>query len=324
MLDRNFICSLLKEKSMNTVHSKKIKKSYLHQDFTNIFEFIQKFSFEFKKVPEISTIEDRFGSFYEEPEENLLHYCDEIIKREKYRKLISLHRDISTLLKDPNLNTVDKGTHLLRKTSSEFLLELGESRIKDINQDSLDRFDVYTKRKERIIEIPSPWVTFNKFSLGWHEGELNVILGLPAMGKTWTLLLCAVEAVKSFKRVIFFSEEMSFEELAFRYDALITGISYSKLASRDLSPEEEETYLNHLSSEFKEGIKFAEGVGSEGIEGIISYIREEEADLALVDGLYLYSEDYDYKSIGKVTKLLKRGASSLGIPIITTSQKSDK
>lgn len=145
-----------------------------------------------------------------------------------------------------------------------------------------------------------------------------------------TFLLCIIAAnlIKAGYKVLFLTKEMSPHQILKRMDAIMANVSYSRLKDGQLSSSEEEVYKEFLE---KEAPKYASKLSIElvvnGVAECASKIDSYKPDIVLIDGGYLMSEGKDpedWKAVLAVFKAFKVIALNRKIPIITTTQITDK
>jgi len=338
-MDKEFICSLIDDdRGFSIALDNKINEKILLTPYNEMFTFIREHYNRYGKTPSQPLIEERFGHFYKKPQETTLFYCDEIKNRAKLSEAQYMARSIfetikhATTPKDKKqaLETIEKSIY---KSCAKFSLDYSQAQMKDITLEALYRFTEYEARKDKDnIEangIPTPWEPLNYEILGWQNGDLNTILGKSGIGKTWALLYSLIHAHSLGKSALLFTEEMTIKQLAYRFDAMMSGLPYNLLKHSTLSPAQEEEYKDYLKvledqalDEDRVPFLISQGVGVQGVEVILPIIRSVQPDIVGIDGAYLLSESYDVKAISKVSKVLKQAAMISNIPIIITNQTS--
>ena len=170
----------------------------------------------------------------------------------------------------------------------------------------------------------------NKMTSGLLNGGLIVVGGRPSMGKTSFVLNIARNlSVHTEKTVIFFSVELTKEQLVSRILQSEARISSINLRSGKLD-DEEYIRLNSCINKLKDSkliIDDTPGISVDAIYERALRIREtENIDLIIIDYLQLLSGPDDYKSrqeeMEYIVRKLKEMAKELGIPVMVTSQLS--
>lgn len=174
-------------------------------------------------------------------------------------------------------------------------------------------------------------------------GQFIVLYGRPKSMKTWVGLNIGIDAyLRSRRRVLLYSREMSVMELLGRAAATIAKVEYASFKNGKLQPELKEKAFTILQ-ELVEDEKMAGAAGkkmpglfivsdrgsTEGAGGVAwlqSKIRDYQPDLVIVDGMYLMSDDRsktrstDWRQIANISQDLKITAQQFNVPIIGITQ----
>lgn len=206
-----------------------------------------------------------------------------------------------------------------------------------------EQYDII-KNSSGMLGIPWPWDPCNEETLGMQGGQLIVLYGRPKSMKTWVALVIAVHAYLYHNaRVLFYSREMSREQLLRRAASIISGLDYRDVKRAKLAPTDEKELFAALDM-----LESSEGVNKEGRRGtfIISNDRgpslgatmdllkqkaaDEQVDLLIIDAVYKLkdsrtkSRDSDWKTQANVIQDAKDVAVDLNIPVIAVTQANRK
>lgn len=145
---------------------------------------------------------------------------------------------------------------------------------------------------------------------------------------TWLLCMIAAKLIKAGYKVLFLTKEMSPNQLMKRMDAIMAQISYSRFKKGTLTPAEEEQYRIYLE---QYAPRYADRLSIEmvlnGVNECVAKVDAYQPDVLLVDGGYLMAEGADpedWKAVLSVWKAFKVMALSRKIPVVVTSQLTDK
>lgn len=162
---------------------------------------------------------------------------------------------------------------------------------------------------------------------GLFPGDLVIIAGRPAMGKTTLAINIAEHGMKSGKRVKVFSFEMPADQIYRRMIASIGSISMSHLKNGRLTELEAARLPNTVEAIDEFGIEVDDTSGITFAELRRRVLQEHEVspyDLLVIDYLQLMKTlgggDNKASQIGDITGGLKGLAKDMGIPIILLSQ----
>lgn len=341
LIDKQFICALLKEASLHLALDAKVQESWLEHPYNQIFKYIKTHYIQYGKVPNEATINEKFPDFeYEEQQENTLFYVDSLKTREQVNLASKLVKDIHSALttastveeKAKALITVRESIHT---ASSKLALDLSMSKMKDVFLEGESIFNAYLDRKNpELIQrnfIPTPWETLNEDIIGWEAGDFVTILGASGLGKTWALLLCLLLAQQKGRKVLLFTEEMTINQLAFRLMSMKFEIPFERMRSGALNDFEEQDLRSSIldlvmkrKAEEETGFIINQGSGQSGTDAMASIIRHVRPDIVGIDGAYLFAEGYDWSKIAEMTGALKHLALVQGTRIICTNQVAAK
>ena len=181
----------------------------------------------------------------------------------------------------------------------------------------------------------------NEESRGIGVGELIILYGRPKSLKTWCIIDMAAEAyIRHRCRVLFYTKEMTPDQVQDRVVARLAEVSYGELrrgtlASTDehvlrsmvhmLAPEEKRHTLRGHPADFL----ITEGwgkIGSSDIDALYTKAEEFQPDIIFADAAYLMQEHAGSKSrsiwegVTNVSRALKTAAVNLKVPVVATTQ----
>lgn len=199
-------------------------------------------------------------------------------------------------------------------------------RIGDLLEQRLDRYEELQKRNGRITGIPSGFADIDDLTAGFQNGDLIILAGRPSMGKTALGFNFVLNAAKEGFSSVVFSYEMPNGQLADRIVSNESRVDSRRFRTGQFSKEhwmkitaalgrinelpiylEDDSNLNHQElrrsiweHKKRHDIKFC----------LIDYLQ-------LIDGEKNNNRDVE---IGSITRMLKKTAKALNIPIILISQ----
>ncbi len=227
--------------------------------------------------------------------------------------------------------------------SSERVLDSAEQKIYDIRNkneikglkrlsavilETMDRLDMLNSpESEQAKPISTGIGDLDRTITGLNRTDLILLAARPGMGKTsFALNIAKNAAVKGKKRVVFFSLEMSREQLASRLlssEALISGTT---LRTGKLSQDEWERLIP-ASDVLGAAEMYLDDTPGLTVPAIKAKLRRlKNVDLVVIDYLQLMSgarrTDNRVQEISEITRNLKIMAKELNVPVITLSQLS--
>ena len=214
----------------------------------------------------------------------------------------------------------------------------GPKQFDNILEDTIEYAEKAFKKSEDVVGLKTGLNDFDRKIGGLHKSDLIIVAGRPSMGKTAFATNIASNICnnkKSTKKtnVLFFSLEMSSEQLATRILSEISKISSEGIRTGNLSKNEFEKLIKS-SENLKDLSLFIDDSPALTISSIRTRSRrlkrKQGLDLIIIDYLQLLSgesrnlNDNRVKEISDITRGLKAIAKELNIPIVALSQLSRK
>lgn len=211
------------------------------------------------------------------------------------------------------------------------LEELKASEVKTIPvliQESIDDL----VNESVLIETGFP--ELNKQIGGLGKGDLNILAGRPASGKTSLALQMSVSAAQQ-TRTIFFSAEMTSLTIAHKFIAMATGISVKELRKKEFYNREKDEVVAILEK-LKQNIDSNlypltvcdTSITVQQIERDINILRNIYGDLGMIVVDYLqyignenqFSSEQNWLKVGDNARILKNVSHSFDISVLALSQ----
>lgn len=183
-----------------------------------------------------------------------------------------------------------------------------------------------------LLGLPSGFYDLDSLIQGFQKSDLIIVAGRPSMGKTAFSLNLAFNIVKNSKLpVLFFSLEMSKEQIMYRLLSMETNISQTRLKNGKLSQKDWDR-LNKVIKIISKLPFFIDDTSNLSIEDIRSKLKtvlfeQKKVGLVVIDYLQLMQDlkiknDNRVQELSKITRSLKILAREFDIPIIALSQLS--
>ena len=180
--------------------------------------------------------------------------------------------------------------------------------------------------------LSSGFYDLDSITQGFQNSDLIIIAGRPSMGKTAFCLKLAVNILKNYKLpILFFSLEMSKEQLIYRLLAAETKVSNLHLRSGKIS-KTDWLILNKIIRQLSILPFFIDDTPNLSITEIRNKIKKiifEQTNIGLIIIDYLqlmqnskFQMDNRVQELSVITRSLKLIAREFNIPIITLSQLS--
>ena len=215
------------------------------------------------------------------------------------------------------LTTKTKSQNLF--TSSELLNTL----FLDLKEKSLN---------PKLLGLTSGFYELDSLTQGFQKSDLIILAGRPAMGKTALSLNIAITAIRQSKLpILFFSLEMSKEQIIYRLLSMETNINQIRLKNGKLS-QPDWVKLTKVIKILSKLPLFIDDTANLSINDIRSKIKtilfeQKKIGLVIIDYLQLMQIsntklDNRAQELSQITRLLKTIAREFSIPIIALSQLS--
>jgi replicative DNA helicase len=216
------------------------------------------------------------------------------------------------------------------------LLEAVDERTGDKTQFMGDLAGLVYDHIERVRQaggitgIPTGLTDLDRLLGGLQRSDMIVMAGRPGMGKTSLAMQIAKSAAKNHgKRSLFFSLEMSKEQLAQRVVSSETGIEVNRLRTGNIRDEEWNTFFlaQKAMSEYPIAVDDTPSLTPSQLRSkAIRHQARFGLDLIIIDYIQLMATDHReqnrHQEISIISRACKTLARELNIPIIALSQLS--
>jgi replicative DNA helicase len=260
-------------------------------------------------------------------------YAEMIAQKAVRRRLIKASADIAEL----GYNEDQEIAELLSSAESE-LFAVSDTNTKQdlvsleqILTESFDRMEELHRGGGKLRGIPTGWRDLDNMTAGLQQSDLIILAARPAMGKTTLVTNLAYNvATKAKKSVLFFSLEMSKEQLVDRMLADASGVDAWNIRTGNLSDDDFEK-LSHAMGEMAEAPIFIDDTPGVTVLEMRTKARREAHNnplgLIIIDYLQLMqgsgrSDGNRVQEVSEISRGLKLIARELNVPVIALSQLS--
>jgi replicative DNA helicase len=263
---------------------------------------------------------------------NISYYCKIVKEKWITRTLISAATDIVSRGFEDRVDVEE-----LLDAAQKVIFEISENKIRpayfqvcDILKDTIRNIELLYEKKELVTGVPSGYVDLDKLTAGFHSGDLVIIAGRPAMGKTTFAMnvaqYAAVDCEKTYPAAIF-SLEMPKEQLVERLLCSLARVDLSRLRTGHLL-ENDWPKLTKAAGELHDAKIFIDDTPSISVMELRSKARrlkaEHDIGIIVIDYLQLMRGSANPESrqqeISEISRSLKALAKELCIPVIALSQ----
>jgi replicative DNA helicase len=184
----------------------------------------------------------------------------------------------------------------------------------------------------QLLGLTSGFYELDSLTQGFQNSDLIILAGRPGMGKTALSLNIAINTLRQSKLpILFFSLEMSKEQIIYRLLSMETNINQSRLKNGKLSQTDwiKLTKVINILSKLPLFIDDTVDLSINDIRAKIKMIlfEQKKVGLVIIDYLQLMQIstaklDNRTQELSQITRLLKTLAREFNIPIIALSQLS--
>ena len=261
---------------------------------------------------------------------NIENYC-KIVKDKFYlRTLISVSRDTiedatsGSLEADKILDAAEQRIYDIRKGKTSG----GFQRLSDVisNEVYPTLHNITSENAEEYKGIPTGFSKLDEMISGLNRSDLILIGARPAMGKTSFALNIARNVAMRGKRTVFFSLEMSNEQLASRVLSTEARVESNKLRSGNIS-QEEWMRIAEATALLSSCELYFDDTSTITVPEMKAKIRRmKNVDCIIVDYLGLMQSakksENRVQEVTEITRSLKLLAKDLKIPVVACCQLS--
>ena len=261
---------------------------------------------------------------------NVESYCKIIRDKFYIRTLVEVSSEIIDFAENSG---EDADTLLDRAEQSIYDIRRGKTvkgpeKLSDVITRVYDTlFKLNSEERDLYKGLPTGFPDFDKMCTGLNKSDLVIVGARPAMGKTsFCLNMARNVAVKSNKKVVFFSLEMGNEQLAQRVISTEARIPSQKMRTGELSPKEWES-LSAACLFLADVPQLLDDTSSITVQEMKARLRRiKDVGAVFVDYLQLMKSDGKEQNraveVGAITRNLKLMAKDLQIPVVVCAQLS--
>jgi replicative DNA helicase len=247
--------------------------------------------------------------------------------------------EFTTKFQGDSGQTAADGLSELQSVLNDQLYRLSnESTLAEISDVSNSYRDLLEERK-RISEenaeigdglqgIPTSLPSLNRYTTGWKAGQMITVAAETGVGKSVFAINSAVAAMQAGKSVLFFSLEMSVEEINDRIVASVSSIPMNDL-KQGILEDSNQRILDESIADLSKAKLTIDFDAKQTIDGIRAKAlkkaqSEEGLDFIVIDYLQLITPTGRFSSrqeaVADISRNMKLLAKQLGVPIMVLAQ----
>lgn len=260
-------------------------------------------------------------------------YAEIVAQKAVRRRLIKASGEISELSYDENSSTQE----LLQQAEAELFAVSDQSLKQDlislesILTESFDRIEELHRNKGSLRGVRTGYRDLDNMTAGLQRSDLIILAARPAMGKTTLVTNLAYNVATIAKQpVLFFSLEMSKEQLVDRMLADASGVDAWNIRTGNLS-DDDFSKLSEAMGEMSEAPIYIDDTPGLSVLEMRTKARraahEQPLGLIIIDYLQLMqgsgrSDGNRVQEVSEISRGLKLIARELNVPVIALSQLS--
>lgn len=260
-------------------------------------------------------------------------YAELVAQKAVRRRLIKASGEISELGYNEETTTQE----LLEKAEMELFSVSDQSlkqdlvSIESILTESFDRMEELHRNKGKLRGVRTGYHDLDNMTAGLQRSDLIILAARPAMGKTTLVTNLAYNVASIAKQpVLFFSLEMSKEQLVDRMLADASGVDAWNIRTGNLS-DEDFSKLSEAMGELAEAPIYIDDTPGVSVLEMRTKARramhEHPLGLIIIDYLQLMqgtgaSQGNRVQEVSEISRGLKLIARELNVPVIALSQLS--
>lgn len=260
-------------------------------------------------------------------------YAEMVAQKAVRRRLIKASGEISEMGYDESTSTQE----LLEKAEAELFSVSDQSLKQDLTSlesiltDSFDRIEELHRNKGALRGIRTGYRDLDNMTAGLQRSDLIILAARPAMGKTTLVTNLAYNVATIEKKpVLFFSLEMSKEQLTDRMLADASGVDSWNIRTGNLS-DDDFAKLSEAMGEMAEAPIYIDDTPGLSVLEMRTKARrlahDGEIGLIIVDYLQLMQATNNHngnrvQEVSEISRGLKLIARELNVPLIALSQLS--
>lgn len=345
-VEQNVLGSVMRDpEQMDRIMNMVADSDFTHPNHALLWSILKRMHLANRPIDEYRLIEqefrrdnasERFGiedmDYIRRLAENVLHpwkgvnYAEQLRLNAAYYKLERHAALIAQTIKERPAETADDLYRLIRMDAEE--VEGGErSGLRTLEDAEAEFMAALTAAEDTI---PTGFAAYDEWAKGYGRGWLVVLAGRAGAGKTAKSIQTAFNIARRRQgTVLFWSQEMKLVELMFRVCSSITGIPYSTIRNKEMTPEQHDIVATEYRKLKQLPIRIDDSpsVSMNQVRAAATKYRRKfgKIDLIVVDYLTRMDIKVDKnqtnaKAVGDVAKRFKWLARELDCPVMLLAQ----
>lgn len=320
------IASVLEHNSMPTF--RQLQRDWLVDEVEwSVYDFVSNHFRRYSEFPTIETVEEETGVSLPEVPEHIESYLDAVYSRKIFNDVRDGFPQLRSAMTSEDARQIAAAVRRIHIACVPL----------DRDRDSLSSMAELAEQVSASYRhhhaspghsgIFSGWPYIDNQTGGAQPGDLIVWVARSGVGKTWSIIHQAKQAIEDEKSVLFVSMEMTLVQIMSRFAAYYAGLNPDMVRKGTLCRFGENRLhraLDTLRSHRR--VHFYAGNFKKTTEDVDTLVQELNPDIVFVDGLYLMRPAQvpgrvgRYESTAYVVDELKRMALMRNVPVVATTQ----
>ncbi len=257
---------------------------------------------------------------------NVVHYAKAVREYHDLRSLLNAGREIVETCNDEDMKLGEK-----IDMAQQAILDLQTNETTDpvlsneLLKEFVDHIEDCQKHGGGLTGIPTGFPQLDEACHGLHGGELIILAARPGMGKTNLALNISSNMINQDKGVLFFSLEMTRNQIMGRLCAARSMLDYNRVLKANFSNDEYQYFTEFVGTMKQTNFAIDDRAGLTVAE-IRGKARKHKMryglDMIVIDYLQLIEGTGESETVivSNISKALKRLAKDLDVPVIALSQ----
>lgn len=174
--------------------------------------------------------------------------------------------------------------------------------------------------RQTVPDLPTGFASIDAATWGITRGSICVIGARPGTGKTSFAVNVVANLCRSGKRVLFFTTEMSYEEIVEKFEASDAGVSAFSIKTRNFTAADRVALTNYIP-QFEKYDLHVVNIFRPDERAVREAVERVKPDVLVFDHIqHISTGDSEYGDISKFTKFLKELAMDANIGVLVASQ----
>ena len=323
------ISKVIQTADLSEVIDAGLRPEHFSGEWSDVWLWVLNYWREYATIPSPRVFKQEYGDtrLLNAENEPFAALIDEIYIAYKQQHLVDA---ITSALPALNNNETEVAFKKLSEGLQKASVEVARLRDIDLTQSWEGRLAKYEEMRNTpngLRGIPTGFLGLDRITAGLRPQQLVTFVGEAKKGKSLITLIMAQAAHNHGIVPMYVSFEMSIEEQAARYDAIISGIPHTRIIRGDLTAQDMDK-LNKvlgLRKNMQPFIMTEDTHSLTTVSALAGKVQQHRPRLLIVDGVYLMDDENGEpkgspQALTNITRSLKRLAQRFDIPIIGTTQ----